>query len=315
MHGGANLLRAFLIALVAVALPACHADEDTQAVSSSTQVSGRPTRRPPRRIPLPRLPTRRRPRRTRPRTAALRPGSRTARSRPGAAGGPTFPLPGTGPRRSPSAPVAAACADVLDALTDAVIRYEVAALAEGAGSGSRSAAAAEMLAAIERARAAASSQAGVPSAAAPAINAVDRSAAADSTAGRRWTSRTPHRGADRVTTSRPGAGATADGAGRGRSPPPVGSLGPVQLPPARTHQTGSARGCGAAGSAPHWQCGGQGFESPQLHPSEQGFLRRCALSTISVVAVLVAVCLPLPVSSRAPIRSAASRARAGMTWL
>src|SRR5690348_7308561 len=25
-------------------------------------------------------------------------------------------------------------------------------------------------------------------------------------------------------------------------------------------------GCGAAGSAPHWQCGGQGFESPQLHP-------------------------------------------------
>jgi hypothetical protein len=28
-----------------------------------------------------------------------------------------------------------------------------------------------------------------------------------------------------------------------------------------------ARGCGAAGSAPHWQCGGQGFESPQLHPS------------------------------------------------
>jgi hypothetical protein len=21
-----------------------------------------------------------------------------------------------------------------------------------------------------------------------------------------------------------------------------------------------------------WQCGGQGFESPQLHPSEQGFL-------------------------------------------
>jgi hypothetical protein len=29
------------------------------------------------------------------------------------------------------------------------------------------------------------------------------------------------------------------------------------------------RGCGAAGSAPHWQCGGQGFESPQLHPIEQ----------------------------------------------
>ena len=29
------------------------------------------------------------------------------------------------------------------------------------------------------------------------------------------------------------------------------------------------RGCGAAGSAPHWQCGGQGFESPQLHPDDQ----------------------------------------------
>ena len=38
-----------------------------------------------------------------------------------------------------------------------------------------------------------------------------------------------------------------------------------------------ARGCGAAGSAPHWQCGGQGFESPQLHPSEQGFLRLARL--------------------------------------
>jgi hypothetical protein len=25
-------------------------------------------------------------------------------------------------------------------------------------------------------------------------------------------------------------------------------------------------GRGAAGSAPHWQCGGQGFESPRLHP-------------------------------------------------
>ena len=28
-----------------------------------------------------------------------------------------------------------------------------------------------------------------------------------------------------------------------------------------------ARGCGAAGSAPAWHAGGQGFESPQLHPS------------------------------------------------
>ena len=31
------------------------------------------------------------------------------------------------------------------------------------------------------------------------------------------------------------------------------------------------RGCGAAGSAPHWQCGGQGFESPQLHPGKSGW--------------------------------------------
>lgn len=69
-------------------------------------------------------------------------------------------------------PVAAACADVLEALTDAVIRYETAALAEASGSGSRAAAAADMLALIERARAATGSQAGVPSNAAPAINAV-----------------------------------------------------------------------------------------------------------------------------------------------
>ena len=31
------------------------------------------------------------------------------------------------------------------------------------------------------------------------------------------------------------------------------------------------RGCSAAGSAPHWQCGGQGFEPPQLH--NQIFIR------------------------------------------
>src|SRR5437588_13048336 len=28
---------------------------------------------------------------------------------------------------------------------------------------------------------------------------------------------------------------------------------------------GKVRGCGAAGSAPAWHAGGQGFESPQLH--------------------------------------------------
>jgi hypothetical protein len=53
-----------------------------------------------------------------------------------------------------------------------VIRYEVMALAEAAGSGSRAAAAADMLADIDRARTAASSQGGLPSASAPAIDAV-----------------------------------------------------------------------------------------------------------------------------------------------
>ena len=38
-------------------------------------------------------------------------------------------------------------------------------------------------------------------------------------------------------------------------------------------------GCGAAGSAQHWQCWGQGFESPQLHPTNMGRRRppeRCS---------------------------------------
>ena len=30
------------------------------------------------------------------------------------------------------------------------------------------------------------------------------------------------------------------------------------------------RGCGAAGSAPAWHAGGQGFESPQLHLNFRG---------------------------------------------
>ena len=76
------------------------------------------------------------------------------------------PLP-DGRAPEPVSQVAAACAVVLDSLTEAVIRYEVAALAESAGSGSRSAAATEMLTAIEAARTAASSQGGLPSAAAP----------------------------------------------------------------------------------------------------------------------------------------------------
>lgn len=35
------------------------------------------------------------------------------------------------------------------------------------------------------------------------------------------------------------------------------------------------RGCGAAGSASHWQCEGQGFESPHLHNIEKPVWFRC----------------------------------------
>ena len=135
-----------------------------------------------------------------------------------------MPLPGAPAAEEPVTPVAAACADVLEALTDAVIRYEMMALAEASGSGSRSVAAAEMLALIERARAAAYSQAGVPSAAAPAINSVI-ALRADSTPWRRWTRTTPRRGADRGTTSRPGARRRAD---RGTRPEP--SVGRITRP-------------------------------------------------------------------------------------
>ena len=44
------------------------------------------------------------------------------------------------------------------------------------------------------------------------------------------------------------------------------------MPPYAVHarrDRRAARGCGAAGSAPAWHAGGQGFESPQLHPSPQ----------------------------------------------
>jgi hypothetical protein len=164
MRGGATLLRAFLIALVAVALPACHADEDTQAASSSVQVSEWPDATPAAPDPAPAAPD----------PAPAPPDPAPAPPAPDAAPREdwTLPLPGARAAEEPVTPVAAACAVVLEALTDAVIRYEMAALAEASGSGSRSVAAAEMLALTERARAAASSQPGVPSAAAPAINAV-----------------------------------------------------------------------------------------------------------------------------------------------
>ena len=37
-----------------------------------------------------------------------------------------------------------------------------------------------------------------------------------------------------------------------------------------------------------WLCGGQGFESPQLHPSEQGLFSSRPESTVSLVAIVVA---------------------------
>src|ERR1019366_7453447 len=51
-----------------------------------------------------------------------------------------------------------------------------------------------------------------------------------------------------------------------------GGGGPINSPgPPRGGATRAiVRGCGAAGSAPAWHAGGQGFESPQLH---QGVFR------------------------------------------
>ena len=57
-----------------------------------------------------------------------------------------------------------------------------------------------------------------------------------------------------------------------------------------------------------WQCGGQGFESPQLHSKSLAESHLQDHPKNRVVAVIV----PLP-SSTALIRSAVSRARAGMT--
>jgi 2-oxoglutarate dehydrogenase E2 component (dihydrolipoamide succinyltransferase) len=165
MRGGRNLVRAFLIVVAAIALPACHPDGvDTQAAASSAQVSASPDATPAAPDPAPAAPD--------PAPAAPDPAPAPPARDPAPRQDATFPLPGALAADESMTPVAAVCADVLEALTDAVIRYEMTALAERSGSGSRSGAAAEMLALIERARAGANSQAGVPSAAAPAINAV-----------------------------------------------------------------------------------------------------------------------------------------------
>jgi hypothetical protein len=68
--------------------------------------------------------------------------------------------------------MAAACAEVVAAMTEAVMSYEAVAMAEGAGGGDREAAA-EMWAAWQQAKAAADEMgAGLPSAAAPALTAL-----------------------------------------------------------------------------------------------------------------------------------------------
>jgi outer membrane biosynthesis protein TonB len=70
-------------------------------------------------------------------------------------------------------PMAVACADVVAAMTEAVMTYETLALAEGGGEGDRVTAAAEMREAWHRAQDAADRMgAGLPQAAAPALTAL-----------------------------------------------------------------------------------------------------------------------------------------------
>jgi len=70
-------------------------------------------------------------------------------------------------------PMAVACDDVIDAMTEAVISYETLALAEGGGGGNREATAAEMRTAWYQAQEAADRMgAGLPSAAQPALTEI-----------------------------------------------------------------------------------------------------------------------------------------------
>ena len=191
MRGSRNLLWPSLIVVVALALPACTAtDRGAEAASSSAQLTEPPDAAPAAPAapdpapaapdpapaapdPAPAAPD---PAPAAPDPAPAAPDPAPAAPDPAPRGERSaespFALPGNRAAQGSVSPVAAACADVLEALTEAVVRYEVAALAEDAGSGSRSVAAAEMLAAIERARTAINSQGGLPSAAAPAISAV-----------------------------------------------------------------------------------------------------------------------------------------------
>jgi hypothetical protein len=173
MSARRKLLWPSVLVAVLIALPSCTAeDQDPEAASSSAELSEPPGAAPPAPAapdPVPAAPD---PAPAAPDPAPAAPDPAPAAPAPAPQGEAAQPLPGSRATAESVSPLVAACTDVLDALTEAVIRYEVVALAEAAGSGSRAAASADMLADIERARTAASSQGGLPSAAAPAINAV-----------------------------------------------------------------------------------------------------------------------------------------------
>ena len=68
-----------------------------------------------------------------------------------------------------------------------------------------------------------------------------------------------------------------------------------------------------------WQCGGQGFESPQLHPDDQAALPMGGRPESRLVPAWWPLeplpCRRSPQCVALPIRSAAPRPRAGRTWL
>ncbi|WP_209306321.1 hypothetical protein [Blastococcus sp. CT_GayMR19] len=177
MRARRQLFLPSVLVAVTVALPSCTADDrDPEAASSSAELSEPPGAAPAASDPAPAAPdpapAAPDPAPAAPDPAPAAPDPAPAAPAPAPRGEAALPLPGSRATAESVSPLAAACTDVLDALTEAVIRYEVVALAEAAGSGSRAAASADMLTHIERARTAASSQGGLPSAAAPAINAV-----------------------------------------------------------------------------------------------------------------------------------------------
>jgi hypothetical protein len=69
------------------------------------------------------------------------------------------------------------------------------------------------------------------------------------------------------------------------------------------------RGCGAAGSAPRSQRGGQGFESPQLHPGQRPFFGTRKINNNASTAAKYSSGLPdhAPQTQRWPVTSAAAK--------